>query len=252
MGTHRLFHTEAIDKVAATRKILVWDAPVRVFHWLMVLCFAGAYLTAELDEWRLLHVTLGYTMAGLVVFRIAWGVIGTRHARFTDFVRGPGSILRYFRGLLRGRPEHYVGHNPAGAMTILAFLLLTIIIAGSGWATDRGLAGDTMEELHELFANLMLAIVGVHVAGVLVSSVVHAENLVGAMITGRKSGAPPDGIHSARRSVAAVLLICVLGFWWLQWQDAPARGASADGPVPAARPDVREGADEAEPPRPRS
>lgn len=248
MGTHRLFHTEAIDKVAATRKILVWDAPVRVFHWLMVLSFAGAYLSAELDDWRLLHVTLGYTMAGLVVFRIVWGVIGTRYARFRDFVRGPGSILHYLRGLLRGQPEHYVGHNPAGAMTILAFLLLTAVVAGSGWATDRGLAGDTMEEIHEFLANLMLAVVGVHVAGVLVSSVVHRENLVGAMISGRKSGAPQDGIHGARRSVAAVLLICVLGFWWLQWQDAPARGMSGDRPVPAASPDVHEGGDEAEPP----
>ena len=73
----------------AGRRVLVWDAPVRVFHWLMVLSFAGAYLTAESERWRLLHVTLGYTMAGLVVFRMLWGLVGTRHARFASFVRGP-------------------------------------------------------------------------------------------------------------------------------------------------------------------
>ena len=73
---------------ASSRKVLVWDAPVRVFHWLMVASFAGAYLTAESERWRLLHVTLGYTMAGLVAFRIVWGLVGTRHARFASFVRG--------------------------------------------------------------------------------------------------------------------------------------------------------------------
>ena len=88
--------------VGPTRKVLVWDAPVRVFHWLMVFSFAGAYLTAESERWRLLHVSLGYTMAGLVAFRIVWGLIGTRHARFSDFVRGPVAIARYVGGMLRG------------------------------------------------------------------------------------------------------------------------------------------------------
>src|SRR5687768_12397171 len=95
--------------VAARRGILVWDAPVRVFHWLMVLAFAGAYLTAESERWRLLHVTLGYTMMGLIGFRIVWGLIGTRYARFTQFVRGPAAVMAYFGAMLRGRPQHYTG-----------------------------------------------------------------------------------------------------------------------------------------------
>ena len=97
-----------------TTSILVWDLPVRMFHWLTVLSFAGAWLTAESERWRLLHVTLGYTLAGLLVFRVLWGLIGTRHARFTDFVRGPGAVRRYLAALLRGQPEQAVGHNPAG------------------------------------------------------------------------------------------------------------------------------------------
>lgn len=109
-----------------SRKILVWDAPVRVFHWLMVLSFAGAYLSAESERWQLLHVTLGYTMAGLVVFRILWGLIGTQHARFSAFVHGPRTVVRYLGTLLRGRPEHYTGHNPAGALAIVALLMLTL------------------------------------------------------------------------------------------------------------------------------
>ena len=102
----------------SVRKVLIWDAPVRVFHWLMVLSFAGAYLTAESERWRLTHVTLGYTMAGLVAFRVLWGLVGTRHARFSSFVRGPAAIARYLRGLVGGRPEHHAGHNPAGALAI--------------------------------------------------------------------------------------------------------------------------------------
>lgn len=233
MDTRRLFHTHTIDTGTAAPRILVWDAPVRVFHWLMVLSFAGAYLTGEMDEWRLLHVTLGYTMAGLVGFRIVWGLAGTRYARFANFVRAPASVLHYFRTLARGQPEHYVGHNPAGAVTILAFLFLTLVVAGSGWATEQAFGGDAMEEVHELAANLMLAIVGIHVAGVIVSSRVHRENLIGAMISGRKIGQAQDGIRSARRSVAALLLIGVLFFWWYQWDSAPAQGMADRGPAAA-------------------
>ncbi|KIF82776.1 cytochrome b/b6 domain-containing protein [Noviherbaspirillum autotrophicum] len=209
------------------RRILVWDAPVRVFHWLMVLSFAGAYLTAESERWRLVHVSLGYTMAGLVVFRILWGLIGTRYARFSDFVRGPGAVMHYLGSLVRGRPEHHTGHNPAGALAIVALLALTVAVTAAGWATYSEIGGDWLEEVHEAAANVMLAIVGVHVAAVIVSSRLHRENLVRAMITGRKQGRPEEGIRSAWRGVAALLLAAVLGFWWLQWQGAPAADGSA-------------------------
>lgn len=235
MATKQILGAELAKDRSTTHKILVWDAPVRVFHWLMVLSFAGAYITAERDDWRLVHVTLGYTMAGLVVFRIVWGIFGTRYARFTDFVRGPGSVLRYFRALFRGRPEHYTGHNPAGAVAILALLLLTIFVTGSGWATYNDVAGEAMEELHEVIANVMLAVVGIHVAGVLLGSWRHRENLVGAMISGRKIGNPQDRIHSEWRSVAVILLIAVLGFWWLQWNNAPSKNFSADKPASTAK-----------------
>jgi cytochrome b len=225
--------TDKIQRETAPRSILVWDAPVRVFHWLMVLSFAGAYLTAEMDEWRLLHVTLGYTMAALVVFRLVWGVIGTRYARFANFVRGPRAVAHYVVTLFQRQPEHYFGHNPAGAVTILAFLLLTAIVAGFGWATYYELGGEAMEKLHEIFANLMLAIIGIHVVGVVVSSWVHQENLIGAMISGRKIGQPQDGIHSPWRTVAVVVLLCVLLFWWFQLHDAQ-NAEPGDRPTPTA------------------
>jgi len=204
-----------------SKTILVWDAPVRVFHWLLVLSFAGAFITAESERWRLVHVTLGYTMAGLVVFRLLWGLIGTRHARFASFVRGPRSVFNYLRSALGGRAEHYTGHNPAGALAIVALLALTLITAAFGSAAYSELGGEWVGKVHGATANLMLAIVGVHVTGVVLGSLLHRENLVRAMVTGRKSGQPGEAIRSSWRVVAVAMLSTVLGFWWLQWHDAP-------------------------------
>lgn len=205
----------------AKTKILVWDAPVRVFHWLLVLSFAGAYLTAESERWRLVHVSLGYTLGGLVAFRILWGLMGTRHARFASFVRGPAAILRYLRAMLAGEPEHHVGHNPAGALAIVLLLLSSLAIVATGWAVYNDVGSNWAEELHEGAANFMLIVVAVHVAGVAVASWLHRENLVRAMVTGKKEGTPDVGIRRAWRPLALVMLVAVLGFWWLQWQSAP-------------------------------
>lgn len=213
------------DSSASPAKVLVWDMPVRLFHWLMVLCFTGAYLTAETERLRLVHVTLGYTMAGLVAFRLAWGLMGTRYARFSSFVRGPGAVWRYLRSLPGGQPEHHLGHNPAGALAVILLLGLTAMVTSTGWANYNELGGDWLEETHEVLANLMLLTVGVHVAGVVLSSWLHKENLVRAMVTGRKPGQAPDGIRRAWTTIAALMLVAVLGFWWQQWQTAPQQTA---------------------------
>lgn len=223
------------SSASPAEKVLVWDMPVRLFHWLMVLCFAGAYLTAETERWRLVHVTLGYTMAGLVAFRLIWGLIGTRHARFASFVRGPAAVLRYLRSLPSGQPEHHLGHNPAGALAIMLILGLTAAVTSTGWAHFNEMGGEWLEEAHEVLANLMLIIIGVHVAGVAVSSRLHRENLVRAMITGYKSGLPQTGIQHAWVSLAVAMLLGVLAFWWQQWQHAPSPGQQADAPSLSVR-----------------
>jgi cytochrome b len=229
MNTTSASRAEAPPEAAAqpaARQVLIWDAPVRVFHWLMVFSFAGVYLTAESERWRLLHVTLGYTMAGLLAFRVVWGLVGTRHARFASFVRGPAFLLRYLRSLAGGQPEHHVGHNPAGALAIVALLGLTGLVTAAGCATYNDLGGEWLAELHEGAANVMLAVVGVHLAGVLIGSWLHRDNLIGAMVSGRKPGLPQDAARSAWRSVAVLMLAAVLGFWAFQWQSAPAPAVS--------------------------
>ena len=150
-------------------------------------------------------------------------------------MRGPKAVARYIGSLLRGQPEHHTGHNPAGALAIVALLGLTLVVTASGWAADNEFAGKWLEEAHEAAATVMLAIVGIHIAGVLLSSWLHRENLVGAMINGRKQGLPKEGIRRAWRSVAVLMLVAVLGFWWLQWQSAPAGGGLADRPTVSAK-----------------
>ena len=196
--------------------VKVWDIAVRIFHWSLVTAFATAYLTG--DENEFVHVYAGYIVLGLVAFRVVWGFIGTQHARFTDFIYSPAKIFAYARSLASGSPKHYLGHNPLGGVMVIALLISLSLTCVSGlklYAVEEGkgpLAGeqsislitpayaheggnhankdeegeDTWEEIHELFVNLTLGLIVLHIAGVVVSSVLHKEKLVKAMITGNK------------------------------------------------------------------
>jgi cytochrome b len=202
-------------------KIKVWDAPQRVLHWLLAASFAGAWMTSEGEAWRLVHVTLGYTVAALVGLRIAWGFAGARHARFANFVRAPSAALAYLRGVLAGRPEHHAGHNPAGGLAILALLGAGLAASLTGWFAYQDIGGEPMTHAHEALANAMLAVVLLHLAGVLTGSLVHRENLALAMLTGRKRGERSQAIARTRPWLAAILVCAVLGFWWQQLHVAP-------------------------------
>lgn len=182
------------------KRIRVWDPLVRVFHWSLVAGFATAFIVE--DDLLGVHVWAGYLVLALVAVRLVWGLIGTRHARFSDFVRGPGAVLAYLRDVVRLRAPRYLGHNPAGGAMILLLLIGLAATGISGLALYgaeefagpladmmRGLPsfwGDVLEETHEVLANLTLGLILIHVAGVLVSSLLHHENLIGAMISGYK------------------------------------------------------------------
>jgi cytochrome b len=197
------------------QKILVWDWPVRLGHWLMVGGFCLAWLTGDSETFRLVHVAAGATVFGVATFRLPWGFIGSRYARFVDFVRGPGAVKDYLASLLRLEPAHHVGHNPAGGWAIVLLLALAILTSLAGWAIYNDLGGHLLEELHEGLAAAMLTLVFVHLAGVLSGSLLHGENLVRAMITGRKQGEAESAIPSARPLAAILLLAWVAGAGWL-------------------------------------
>lgn len=196
------------------RTILVWDAPTRLFHWLLVLSFAGAFFTGDSERHRDLHVMFGATMLVLIAFRLVWGVAGTRYARFGAFAFGPRAVLRYLASLATlESPAHYLGHTPAGSWAIWLMLSLGVLVGITGFATYNEVAGKWVEEAHAALAWTLLAAVGGHVAGVLLSSVLHRENLVGATITGRKRGEAHQGIPRARWLVGAGLAALILALW---------------------------------------
>lgn len=182
-------------------EVVVWDPLVRMFHWSLVASFAVAYLSGE-GEVLGLHAWSGYIIGGLILFRLLWGLVGPRHARFADFVFTPATILAYGRDLRRGQAQRYLGHNPLGGAMVIALLVMLALatltglilygakeaagpLAGMMRGTSYGF-GEVLEEVHEFFSNVTLILVALHIGGVLVSSLLHRENLVRAMITGRK------------------------------------------------------------------
>ena len=164
----------------------VWDRFVRLFHWGTTSLVLVAYLTT--DDMRWLHEAAGYAVLVLLSLRLLWGVFGTRHALFISFLVGPRTVLRYLRLLLDGHAPRYVGHNPAGGMMIVLLMVMLAIVSGSGWLseTDAYFGVPWVDHLHHISAHLLLVLIGVHLAGVAISSWLHQENLVQAMITGRK------------------------------------------------------------------
>lgn len=202
-----------------TQAVKVWDPLVRVFHWGVVGAFLIAFLTSE-DHFADLHVVAGYTILALVAARLAWGVIGTRHARFSSFVVPPREALAYLRRMVAFRAPSHVGHNPAAGYMIMA-LLAGLVLTGvtgmlaygaeenagplAGVAGTLGLFGhDFFEELHEVLAFGTLGLAGLHVCGVLFSSLLHRENLIAAMVTGVKRLHPDTvGLAPAHATVAA-------------------------------------------------
>lgn len=194
-------------------KIKVWDLPLRVFHWALAASFVGAYALADSERLRNVHVMLGYTVLGLLAFRLVWGFVGTRHARFRSFAYSPLAAVRHLRDELAGRAERYVGHNPAGSWAVYGLLLLGAATGISGYLTFNEVGGETFEEIHEVLANAWLLLVALHVIAVVVTSLAHRENLVRAMITGRKDGAADGAVPRSAAVLGVTLAAAVLGFW---------------------------------------
>lgn len=168
------------------RTVRVWDPFVRVFHWSQAALIAVAWLTE--DGPKTLHQTAGYIIAGMLALRVVWGFVGPRHARFSDFVRGPSTVLGYMRAMVAGREPRYLGHNPAGGAMVVALLLTVAGTAMTGWlqTTDAFWGSSVMEEIHETLASLILVLVAAHLGGVTVASMRHDENLARSMVDGRK------------------------------------------------------------------
>ncbi|MBU2360111.1 MAG: cytochrome b/b6 domain-containing protein [Alphaproteobacteria bacterium] len=172
-------------------RVKVWDLGVRLFHWSLVASVGGAWV---LTDPRWLHRSIGYVVIGLIAFRLVWGLIGTRHARWADFIPGPGPLIRYLAAIVRGREARTLGHNPAGAAMIVALLALLSGICATGvmMGMDRYFGQDWVEHWHKWLVNGLLLLIVLHLAGVLLASLRHKENLVAAMIHGQKDLHDPN------------------------------------------------------------
>ena len=217
----------------SSQQRLVWDLPVRIIHWSLLLCVLGSWLTQQLpSDWFPWHVRCGYAVLILVSTRLLWGLVGTRHARFVSFVRGPRAVLIYARGLISGKATAFAGHNPLGALMVLALLALLLAQALTGlFANDEilntgPLYGYVSNSLslqltgwHHRIFNLLLAAVALHVSAALFYLLVKKENLIRPMLTGRKRADEllPDQAIAASRTWLALLLAVLLGaaLWYI-------------------------------------
>jgi cytochrome b len=199
---------------------LIWDLPTRVFQWLLAVCVLGAWLTAESERDRMLHLALGYSAGVLVPWRVVWGFVGSRYARFSHFVRSPAAALVYLRGYLPSARaagqthRHYLGHNPAGGWAVLALLAVVALAVATGWLSYQDFSLELWGELHELVGNGIMVLVGVHVAAVIATGLLHRENLVRAMVNGYKRARNGEGIPGAFTLLGLVLGFAMVAFAW--------------------------------------
>ncbi len=215
------------ETLAPRRRVV--DAPTRTFHWLFALTFSAAYLTGESERWQLVHVTLGYLLAGLLGFRLLYGVFGPRHARLGRWFGRVAAAPAWLRTLASARspatPDWRQGANLAAAAVIVGIMALVAPLVLSGYGTYKEWGGtlgsDWLEEVHEWFGNALLAIVIAHVGLLAVLSLLRRQNQALSMLTGHVSGAGPDLVRRNRAWLAALIFLAVVAFGAWQWLDSP-------------------------------
>lgn len=232
----------ARDRATATRRVI--DAPTRMFHWLFALSFVGAYASGDSERWRALHVTLGYTMAGLLGFRLLYGLFGPRQARLGLLWRRLCGAAQWLRAcatpeLLSG--SHWrQGQNLLMATTVASLLLVVLPLALSGYATYEEwgdvFGGDAFEALHEFFANALLVLVLAHLGLIAALSLLRGKNQARPMLSGRTDGYGPDLAKHNHAWLAGLLMVAVTAFGAWQWKQAP-QGLMPAGPWSAANGD---------------
>jgi cytochrome b len=236
MSTASFPNASAASPSAPSASRRVTDAPTRMFHWLFALSFLGAYLTADGERWRLLHVTLGYSMAGLLGFRVLYGLLGPRHAGLCLLWRKLTGAPVWLKSLASASSGSRInwrqGQNLLMALAVFALLVMVVPLTLSGYGTynDWGdfLGGDWLEEVHEFFGEAFLVVVLAHLALIAGLSLLRRKNQALSMLTGRAPGPGPDLVRRNQGWLAGLLLVTVLGFWAWEWQQSP------QGLIPAA------------------
>jgi len=212
------------------RAVVVWDLPVRVFHWLLVLLVVISFTTGKLGgNWLTWHFRSGYMILALVLFRIVWGLVGSRTARFSDFMRGPGHIYNYARSLFSGASMFHGGHNPLGGLMVVLMLALLLLQATTGLFVDddagtRAPLADKVPDavvgllttVHRININVILGCVALHICAALFYLLVKKDNLIKPMVTGRKV-APDDYVDPAMSGLLPAVLVLAFSAAFVAW-----------------------------------
>jgi len=232
----------------ATRRVV--DAPTRMFHWLFALCFVGAYITADGERWRLLHVTLGYTFAGLLVFRLIYGLVGPRQARLSLMWRKLVALPAWLSAFKPSQPGTWSqinwrqGQNLLMALAVVSLLVLVVPLTLTGYLNYNDLGGELMEDLHETVGEFYLWTVLGHLGLIALLSALRRKNQALPMLTGRSAGSGPDLVKHNARWLAALLLVAVLAYWTWEWQQSPAGLLAQSSAVDSGRDGRKHDADD--------
>ena len=221
--------TAQTSSAASKPSRLMIDAPTRMFHWLFVLSFLGAYLTADGERWRMLHVTLGYTMAGLLVFRVLYGLFGPRQASLGAMWHKLANLPSWLKSIAMNRSSASInwrqGQNLLMTFAVVALLIMVVPLTLSGYGVYNNfgdfLGGDWLEEVHEFFGEAFLMLVLAHLALIFGMSVWHRKNQAQPMLTGRVEGPGPDLVKKNRVWLAVLLLLVVLAYATWESQHSP-------------------------------
>lgn len=198
------------------KKLLVYDYPTRLFHWIFAGLFIGAFGIAKLfdDESPLFsyHMILGLTLTVTVLLRVIWGIIGTKYVRFSSFQLNPKHLMEYFKDLLTGKTKKYLGHNPASSWAAITMFVLALGLGLTGYLMSQG-QKETFEDLHEILANLFLATALAHVLGILFHTIRHKEMIGLSMLSGQKESDTSEGGISQPHLLTGFVFVIVICYF---------------------------------------
>ena len=198
------------------KRMLVWDSPIFFTHWLLAFCFVGAILTQESEKFRLVHVTLGYTMLGIVGFRLIWGFIGSKYARFTTIKPRFLRVRENIQALLGGNKEFSIGLNAIGFVAAYLLMGLVLLVSASGYLVFNEIGPELISEIHELMGNLLITVVVVHVGSIVLNAIYQRLQKANAEV------ATKIGVLAQRarpyKWVSIIILLIVIYFWGIQFK----------------------------------
>lgn len=202
-----------------SKRMMSWDAAVMVSHWILAICFLGAIITQDSERFRMVHVTMGYTMFGLVAFRLIWGFVGGKYTRFNAIYPRVKKVIEYLRSLFTAEPQAFIGFHAIGFLAAYLLLAVILLVTVSGYLVFEEIGPDLFEDLHETLGNLLIAIVGIHIGGVVINAIIQKIKI--SMVANTDKSASNRASASIKRErpfkwMAAIIILAVSYFWVIQ------------------------------------